>query len=95
MRVAKTYRRTEGLTLTVPVTTLKKKNMSKNSFQYEIGDRLSFISLSLCVWSQINGRSGIARLWTRSSFRTRSIDCGVSRVRYAERLTVMVLASLV
>ena len=73
-----------------------------------MGNKLRFISLSPYVWSQMNGRSRIyfaARLWTRSSFRTRSIDCGVqtyvvwprwdlTRVRYAEHLTVMLLTSL-
>ena len=82
VRVTKTCGRTEGLTLTVPVTTLKKKIMSKNSGQYEIGNnlKLRFIGLSLRVWSQMNGRSRIyfvARLWTRSGFIIRSIDCGV------------------
>ena len=110
VRVTKTCGRTEGLTLTVPVTTLKKNIMSKNSGQYEIGNtlKLRFNGLSLCVWSQMNGRSRIyfvARLWTRSSFRIRSIDRGVqtcvaqpkwdlTRVRYAEHLTVMHLSSL-
>ena len=88
----------------------EKRIMSKNSCQWEIGNKLRFISLCLYVWSQMNGRSKIyfvARLWTRSSFRIRSIDCGrsspnlrgiakrdLTRVRYAGRLTVVLLMSL-
>ena len=85
--------------------------MSKNSCQQEIGNKLSFVRLSLyvSVWSQMNGRSRIyfvARLWTRSSFQIRAIDCGaqtclaqprwdLTKLRYAERLTVMLLTSVV
>ena len=50
VRVTKTCGRTEGLTLTVPVTTLKKNVMSKNSYQQETGNKLS---VSVC--SQMNG----------------------------------------
>ena len=58
----------------------KRKSCLNTRANHEIGNKLSIISLSLCVSSQMNGRSRIyfvARLWTRSSFRIRSIDYGV------------------
>ena len=69
LQVTKTCGRTE-----------KRKSCLNTRANHEIGNKLSFISLSLSVWSQMNGRSRIyfvARLWTRSSFRIRSIDYGV------------------
>ena len=66
VRATKTCGRTE-----------KRKSCLNTRANQEIGNKLSFISLFLCVWSQMNGGSRIyflACLWTRSSFRIRSID---------------------
>ena len=50
------------LDLVVQVTktcgrTEKRKSYLNTRANQEIGNKLSFISLSLCVWSQMNGRS--------------------------------------
>ena len=68
-----------GVTKTCERTEKRKSCLNTRANQ-EIGNTLSFISLSLCVRSQMNGRSRIyfvARLWTLSSCRIRSVDYGV------------------
>ena len=66
VRVTETCGRTE-----------KRKSCLNTRTNQEIGNKLSFISLSLRVWSQMNGRSRIYFVARLSSLRIRSIDYGV------------------